>query len=146
MWRTVRSCIGAVPGLSAETLLSALSLHLRGICNRRETEITLLCGLRLGLMAEERRRQANRDGDQVALDEIDELVQPPGDDLLDRTGAEDRAQLVQPFRDIIAAAQRIARFELGQRALYFAQAEMDRTREGRVEQQESGDAGRRQVA
>src|SRR5216684_139219 len=102
MWRTVRSCIGAVWRPSAEALLSALSLHLRGICNRRETEIALLGTLRLGLMAEERRRQANRDGDQVALDEVDELVQPAGDDLLDRARPEDRAQLIEALRDIVA--------------------------------------------
>src|SRR6266702_6216922 len=92
--------------------ISALGLQLRGKSERRKISIGLADKFGLGRMAEERRRQPIRDGDQIALDEVDELVQSPGDNLLDRAGAEDRTQLVEAFGDIVATAQRIARFEL----------------------------------
>ena len=56
------------------------------------------------------------DGDQITLDEVDEFVQAGLQHLVDRARAEDRAQLVESFGDIVAAADVVARFEVGERA------------------------------
>ena len=97
-------------------------------------------------MAEERRRQAQRDRDQLTPDEVDEIVQPGFEDPLDRQPVQARPQIVEAVGNVIAAAQCIARFKLGQRRVDLADAKIDRAREVRVEQQKPGDASRRQTA
>ena len=66
-----------------------------------------------GAMAEERRGQAQRDRDQLTPDEVDEIVQPGFEDPLDRQPVQARPQSVEAVDNVIAAAQRIARFKLG---------------------------------
>src|SRR5205085_2986604 len=87
------------------------------------------------LVAEERRRKPVGDDNQVALQEIDEFVQPGGEDVFDRMRGENRAQLVEPFRDVVAGMQPIVRLQLAERRLDLAHAQIDRARKGRVEQQ-----------
>ena len=56
-------------------------------------------------MAEERRRQAQRDRDQLTPDEVDEIVQPAFEDPLDRQPVQARPQIVEAVGNVIAAAQ-----------------------------------------
>src|SRR3979409_2632049 len=60
------------------------------------------------------------DGDQVVLQEIEKFVQPAGQDLLDRSLFENRAQSVEPFRDVVASAQAVMVLQLGERVGGFA--------------------------
>jgi hypothetical protein len=98
-----------------------------------------------GAMAEERRGQAQRDRDQLTPDEVDVIVQPGFEYPLDRQPVQARPQIVEAVDNVIAAAQRIARFKLGLRRVDLADAKIDRAREARVEQQKPGDPRRRRA-
>src|SRR5262245_39725351 len=56
-------------------------------------------------MPEKRRSEPVGVRRQITLDKVDKFMQPAFQHLLDRAGAENRPQLVKPFRHIVAAAQ-----------------------------------------
>ena len=73
-----------------------------------------------GVEAEEGDRELARDGGELALDEVEEFVQALAQDVVDAERAEHGAQAVELLGGVVAAAQRVAGFELDQQLLGLA--------------------------
>src|SRR5215472_14398174 len=90
--------------------------------------------LRLRRIAEKRDRQVAGNGVELALHEVEKLVQSFAQDGRDRQRPQNRPQAVEFLGGIIGAAQPVARFDLGEESARFAEAMMHRAWEGLIEQ------------